>query len=163
MASHPAPGLRTSPPGIHNAGRHQHAGLSNSGQFSGAHGTLDWTALCTDSTGGVVGCDTRSNQILDAAGNAIDTSGIVVFESRSDTTATNFSGQIDFWIDGTLYCPNANWSSSGQMSFHQTACTAIIAQEIQMSGNANMNNGCLTGVGGSPSISSAGWPPLLSQ
>jgi hypothetical protein len=136
-----------------------------SGGFSDNNGTLDWTALCTDSTGGVVGCDTQSSQILDAVGQVIDTSGIALFQSRSDTTATNVSGNTStsFVIDGTLYFPDANWSSSGQANFQQTGCTAIIAQEIQMSGNTNMNNGCLTGVGGSPSISSAGWPPVLSQ
>jgi Flp pilus assembly protein TadG len=136
-----------------------------SGGFSDNNGTLDWTALCTDSTGGVVGCDTQSNQILDAAGKAIDTSGIALFQSRSDTTGTSVSGNssTEFWIDGTLYFPDANWSSSGQANFQATACTAIIAQEIDMSGNANMAKGCLTGVGGSPSVSSAGWPPLLSQ
>jgi hypothetical protein len=135
-----------------------------SGQFSNSNGTLDWTALCTDSTGGVVGCDTQSNQILDAAGNAIDTSGIALFQSRTDTTATSVSGNTstNFRIDGTLYFPNAIWSSSGQTIFQQTPCTAIIAQEIDMSGNANMTNGCLTGIGGSPSTSSAG-PQLLSQ
>jgi Flp pilus assembly protein TadG len=131
-----------------------------SGQLVDNNGTLDWTALCTESppsgtTLPIPGCDTQSNQILDATGTAIDTSGIVVFQSRSDTTATSVSGNSNtkFWIDGTLYFPGANWSSSGQVNFQATACTAIIAQEIDISGNGSMANGCLAGIGGSPSSS----------
>jgi Flp pilus assembly protein TadG len=137
-----------------------------SGAFQAASNStniMDWTALCTDSTGGVVGCDTQSNPILDAAGKAIDTSGIVLFASRSGGVTTKLSGAFQFWINGTMYFPNEVWSQSGQVTFNPTPCAAIIAQEIDMSGNANMTNGCLTGVGGSPSVSSASWPPVLSE
>jgi hypothetical protein len=134
--------------------------LTGSGNSSS---TVDWTALCTDEAGGQVGCDTESNQILDAAGKAIDTSGIVLFSSRSGTgTGASLAGQYQFWIDGTLYFPNQVWSQTGQATFNATPCTAIIAQEIDLGGNANIQNGCLTSVGGSPSISSAG-SPLLSE
>jgi hypothetical protein len=137
-----------------------------SGAFQAASNsanTMDWTALCTDSAGGVVGCDTQSQPIRDAAGNVIDTSGIILFASRSGGVTTKLSGAFNFWINGTLYFPDEVWSQSGQVTFNPTPCAAIIAQEIDMGGNANMTNGCLTGVGGSPSVSSATWPPILSQ
>jgi Flp pilus assembly protein TadG len=136
-----------------------------SGAFQGAANgiVLDWTALCTDQAGGVVGCDTQSNPVLDATGTAIDTSGIALFASRSGGVTTKLSGQLNFWLNGTMYFPDEVWSQSGQVTFNQTVCSAIIAQEIDMSGNANMTNGCLTGIGSSPSLTSASWPPVLSQ
>jgi hypothetical protein len=130
---------------------------------SNSSNTMDWTALCTDSAGGVVGCDTQSTPILDAAGKAIDTSGIVMFAARSGGVTTKLSGAFNFWINGTLYFPNEVWSQSGQVTFNPTPCAAIIAQEIDMSGNANMTNGCLTSVGSTSSVTSASWPPVLSQ
>jgi Flp pilus assembly protein TadG len=147
------------------------------GGFSGSQGTIDWTALCTDSppsgsTLPISGCDTQSAQILDATGKAIDTSGLVIFASRTGTSTCNgtsgvgmcFQGQATLTIDGTLYFPNQIFSLHGQATFEPTTCTAVVAQSFDWAGQGTMNNGCLAGIGGSSSSTTTlVWPPSLSQ
>jgi hypothetical protein len=147
------------------------------GQFGGSQGTAYWTALCTDSppsgaTLPIPGCDTQSSQIYDAAGKAIDTSGLVIFASRSATgTGATLQGQIDLTIDGTLYFPGETFSLHGQATFETrynannqpTICTAIIAQTFDWQGQGTINNGCLTGIGGNTSTQTTLGSPLLSQ
>jgi hypothetical protein len=147
------------------------------GGFSGSQGTIDWTALCTDSppsgsTLPIPGCDTKSAQILDATGKAIDTSGLVIFASRTGTSTCNrtsgvgmcLQGQATLTIDGTLYFPSQIFSLHGQATFEPTTCTAVVAQSFDWAGQGTMNNGCLAGIGGSSSSTTTlVWPPSLSQ
>jgi hypothetical protein len=135
---------------------------------SASDNTIRWTAFCTDASASgqtlpIPGCDTQSNQVFDAIGTAIDTSGLAVFGSRSGGGGGSFTGQTDLTIDGTLYFPKQNFSLAGQATFEPTLCTSVIAQEFDWNGQGTMTNGCLTGIGGSTSTITTLGSPRLSQ
>jgi hypothetical protein len=114
------------------------------GLVSGQHGTVQLTAICTDSAS----CASRSNQV-----GTSDTSGLVIFSDTSTTGGVAFSGNsLDLTIEGTFYFPNQTVSISGQAKFEPTACTQVVAKIFSTSGLGTFSNGCLpfggTGIGG---------------
>lgn len=76
------------------------------------------------------------------------TAGLAFFQDRNaPADGTNsFTGGATQNITGAIYMPNQEVSFAGGTQTGGTACTQIVADEVDFKGNANLNSDC-TGVG----------------